>query len=465
MTTPTPKKPALRLSIAAASWDWPARRPSSGRAPGRRLDQRHSRLAPADDPDERLRDRRRDAARRADDLPDAQRPLLRPPSLEPDVPVAQGMGLDVDGEVERPLRLSAQDLRRMPRTEVTCVLQCAGNGRGLFEPPVPGVQWKYGAVGNARWTGVRVRDILERAGLKAGARHLHTFGTDKPPVKVPPFHRSIEIEKVLADAIVADEMNGEPLPAPHGGPARLVVPGWAGEHWMKWLDRLSAQPEAQKGFYMETAYRYPKEPGAPGVVIPAAEMRSVTELFVKSCITEAPARARAGVSAVSARVRVLRSARRREGRGDRRRRRDLAAGGARPAARPVGLAALVVSLGPLGAGSAHALGAGDGQPGRRPAEGRAVEPERIPPQRLALRGGRGDGVRRARAVIAAAPVSCSFSSAASGPRKPRRSARARRRRRRRGRARPTSIRSSRSSGRGSPRCRRAPARRPRTPPA
>jgi sulfite oxidase len=210
----------------------------------------------------------------------------------------RGWTLTVDGDVERPLRLSAADLRRMPRTEVTCVLQCAGNGRGLFEPSVPGVQWKYGAVGNARWGGVRVRDILDRAGLKAEARHLHSFGTDKPPVHVPPFHRSIEIEKVLADAIVADEMNGEPLPAPHGGPARLVVPGWAGVHWMKWLDRLSAQPEAQKGFYMETAYRYPEKPGEPGAPVPPEGMRPVTELFVKSSITVAPERARVGMPVV-----------------------------------------------------------------------------------------------------------------------------------------------------------------------
>ncbi|MEP7132670.1 MAG: sulfite oxidase, partial [Acidobacteriota bacterium] len=204
--------------------------------------------------------------------------------------------LTIDGEVERPLRLTAQDLRGLPRTSVTCVLQCAGNGRGLFQPSIPGVQWKYGAVGNARWGGVRLRDLLDRAGLKATGKHLHTFGSDKPPVRVPPFHRSIEMEKVLADAIIADEMNGEPLPALHGGPARLVVPGWAGDHWMKWLERLSVQPEPQKGFYMETAYRYPKELGAPGVVISAPEMRPVTELFVKSNVTEAPARARVGAN-------------------------------------------------------------------------------------------------------------------------------------------------------------------------
>ncbi|MDQ2870459.1 MAG: sulfite oxidase [Acidobacteriota bacterium] len=210
----------------------------------------------------------------------------------------KGWTLTVDGEVERPLRLTAEDLRRLPRTSVTCVLQCAGNGRGLYQPFVPGVQWKYGAVGNARWTGVRVRDLLEQAGVKAAGRHVHTFGSDKPPVRTPPFFRSVEIEKVMADAIVADEMNGEPLPALHGGPARLVVPGWAGEHWTKWLERLSVAPESQKGFYMETAYRYPKVLGAPGVPVPPAETRPVTELFVKSNVTDAPARARVGSPAI-----------------------------------------------------------------------------------------------------------------------------------------------------------------------
>ena len=207
---------------------------------------------------------------------------------------ARRWALTVNGEVERPMRLTLADLKKMPRASATCVLQCAGNGRGLYKPVVPGVQWKYGAVGNARWTGVRVKELLDRAGLKASARHLHTSGADKPPGKVPPFNRSIEIEKALEDGLVAYEMNGEPLAALHGAPARLVVPGWAGDHWMKWITSLSAQPEPQKGFYMETAYKYPKEPGAPGVAFKPDEMRPVTELFVKSNITEAPSRARAG---------------------------------------------------------------------------------------------------------------------------------------------------------------------------
>lgn len=212
----------------------------------------------------------------------------------PTYPNVRRWSLTVDGEVERPLRLTLGELKKMPRASATCVLQCAGNGRALYKPIIPGVQWKYGAVGNARWAGVRIRDLLNRAGVKASARHVHTFGSDKPPQKTPPFHRSVEIEKLLEDGIVAYEMNGEPLASLHGAPARLVVPGWAGDHWMKWLERLSAQPEPQRGFYMETAYKYPKQPGEPGVAFKPDEMRVLTELFVKSNITEAPPRAKAG---------------------------------------------------------------------------------------------------------------------------------------------------------------------------
>src|SRR5258706_13880913 len=114
----------------------------------------------------------------------------------PSYPNVNRWTLAVDGEVERPLRLTLAELKRMPRASATCVLQCAGNGRALYKPVVPGVQWRYGAVGNARWTGVRVRDLMSRAGLKAGARHIHTFGADKPPVKTPPVHPSVEIEKL-----------------------------------------------------------------------------------------------------------------------------------------------------------------------------------------------------------------------------------------------------------------------------
>jgi DMSO/TMAO reductase YedYZ molybdopterin-dependent catalytic subunit len=215
----------------------------------------------------------------------------------PVMPDPATWALTVDGEVTTPLRLSLTELKGMPKTTATCVLQCAGNGRALYRPIVPGVQWKYGAVGNARWTGVRVKDVLERAGVRGTGRHLHTYGTDTPPGKVPPFHRSVEMEKVMSEGIIAYEMNGEPLPALHGGPARLVVPGWAGDHWMKWVARLSPQPQPQTGFYVDVAYRYPNEPGEPGVPKKPDEMHPVTELFVKSNITQAPSKVRMGSTA------------------------------------------------------------------------------------------------------------------------------------------------------------------------
>lgn len=187
---------------------------------------------------------------------------------------------------------SMAELRKLPRAEATCVLMCAGNGRALHQPVLPGVQWQYGAVGNARWTGVRLRDVLERAGIPKGAKHVHLFGSDDPPGKVPPFHRSIELEKALDDCILAFEMNGAALPAQHGAPLRLVAPGWAGDHWMKWLVRMELHAEPQKGFYMDTAYRWPNEPGEPGVAFKPEEMHPVTELHVKSNITTAPRTAR-----------------------------------------------------------------------------------------------------------------------------------------------------------------------------
>ena len=213
----------------------------------------------------------------------------------PRMPDLKKWRLKVDGDIEHANELSLSDLKRMPHSEVTCVLMCAGNGRAFHQPNVPGVQWRFGAVGNATWRGVRVRDVLARAGVHDTAKHLHVSGSDDPPRNVPPFHRSIEMTKAMDDAILAWEMNGVALPPQHGAPLRLVVPGWAGDHWMKWITRIAPDPEPMKGFYMETAYRYPLHPGEPGVAFKPDEMSPVTDLFVKSNITTAPKRARAGV--------------------------------------------------------------------------------------------------------------------------------------------------------------------------
>jgi sulfite oxidase len=151
---------------------------------------------------------------------------------------------------------------------------------------VPGVQWVHGAVGQAAWTGVRLKDLLERAGIAEGAAHVGLEGTDVPPKPtVPAFHRSIPLERAVdPTTIVALRMNGERLSHAHGAPFRLVVPGWAGDHWMKWLRTIRLQQEEATGFYMQTAYRLPKTPVAPGTAVKPEDTISLTTFPVKSTI-------------------------------------------------------------------------------------------------------------------------------------------------------------------------------------
>jgi DMSO/TMAO reductase YedYZ molybdopterin-dependent catalytic subunit len=168
--------------------------------------------------------------------------------------------LSVGGDGARSaLTLSLDELRRMPAVEVAAVCQCAGNRRGLFNPHVPGVQWGYGAMGCARWKGVRLKDVLDRAGLKSEAMEIVLAGTDKGPVdKTPPFIKSIPVWKAVEDTtLVAYEMNGQPLPHWNGFPARIVVPGWTATYWMKHVARIEATMKPFDGFWMKSAYRIP----------------------------------------------------------------------------------------------------------------------------------------------------------------------------------------------------------------
>jgi len=129
--------------------------------------------------------------------------------------------LTVVGEVEHPLALTLTEFKKLTVATVTNTLECAGNGRAFYQPHVPGVQWQRGAVGTARYTGPRLRDILMRAGLKASAKHVAFKGLDEPPSKVPPFIRSIPIEKALdPETLLATQMNGAPLLKHHGYPVR-----------------------------------------------------------------------------------------------------------------------------------------------------------------------------------------------------------------------------------------------------
>src|SRR5215470_28598 len=138
---------------------------------------------------------------------------------------ARGWRLSVGGAGSA-LSLSLDELRQMPAVEVTAVCQCSGNRRGLFDPHVPGVQWGYGAMGCARWRGVRLKDVLDRVGLKREALEIVLAGTDKGAFdKTPPFIKSIPVWKAVEDTtLVAYEMNGQPLPHWNGFPARIVVP-------------------------------------------------------------------------------------------------------------------------------------------------------------------------------------------------------------------------------------------------
>ena len=194
--------------------------------------------------------------------------------------------LSVTGLVGKPLALTLAELAKMKQTTIEAVLQCAGNGRGLFKPRVPGVQWKYGAMGNAEWTGVRLAEVLKAAGVTKDAKHLQLRGADKPVVgQTPPFIRGIPIEKALhPDTLIALKMNGKPLSPLHGFPARLVVPGWVGDDWIKWLTEIDVRAGEAQGFFYDTGYRFPSPPGKPGEAVPPANMQVMTKHPVKSLI-------------------------------------------------------------------------------------------------------------------------------------------------------------------------------------
>jgi DMSO/TMAO reductase YedYZ molybdopterin-dependent catalytic subunit len=193
--------------------------------------------------------------------------------------------LRVDGLVERELTLDMDGLKKLPRAEHVAVLECAGNGRSFYEPRVAGSQWRYGAVGNARWTGVRLADLLKQAGIHPGAKNILFNGADVPMGKVPDFVRTIPLEKAMhPDTLLAFEMNGAPLPASHGFPLRLVAPGWAGDSWVKWVTNISVLDREYDGFFMKTAYRRPVRTVTPGAAVDPAAMVPVTAIRPKSVI-------------------------------------------------------------------------------------------------------------------------------------------------------------------------------------
>jgi len=193
--------------------------------------------------------------------------------------------LAVEGEVGSPVTFTMEELRKLPSVELVSVVECAGNGRSFSNPPVPGLQWSNGSVGNARWRGVRLADVLKRAGIKDSGREVLFNGADVPIGTMQDFRRSIPVKKALdPNTLLAYEMNGVILPVKHGFPLRVIAPGWASDSWVKWLTNVTVLDKEFDGFWMKSAYRKPDRPIAPGSAMAPEKMVPVTSLRVKSVI-------------------------------------------------------------------------------------------------------------------------------------------------------------------------------------
>jgi DMSO/TMAO reductase YedYZ molybdopterin-dependent catalytic subunit len=206
--------------------------------------------------------------------------MFEPPKFD-----AKAWKLTISGEIEKPLTLTLADLEKISVHSVTNTMECAGNGRSGHSPKVPGIQWGKGAVGNAKFSGPSLRTLIERAGVKNTGKHVQFRGLDQVPGKVPPFVRSIPIEKAMdGDTLIATYMNGAALTAHHGFPARAVTPGWAGAASCKWLTEITVLDKPAEGNFMSPGYRMPNTPVTPGEPVKPEDMHSVTALTVKSTI-------------------------------------------------------------------------------------------------------------------------------------------------------------------------------------
>jgi len=192
--------------------------------------------------------------------------------------------------LQTPRTYTLDELRKdFAPVEITAVCQCSGNRRGLFVPHVAGVEWGVGAMGNAVWRGVRLKDLLNRSGLKAGAVEIVFNGADTAPLdKTPDFVKSLPVEIALDDnTLIAFAMNGQPLPPLNGFPARLVVPGWTGTYWVKAVVGINAVSTPESNFWMKTAYRLPRGryPGYAFKSQQAETTEPITTMVTNSLIT------------------------------------------------------------------------------------------------------------------------------------------------------------------------------------
>lgn len=206
-----------------------------------------------------------------------------PLSIDPDT-----FAVEIKGKVDKPTKLSLQELKQLDAIEVVAVNQCSGNSRGFFNPRVAGGQLANGAMGNARWRGVPLKTVLDKAGVQRGARQVTFGGLDEPiSDKTPDFIKALDIDHARdGEVMLAYAMNGQDLPVLNGFPLRLVVPGYYGTYWVKHLNDINVIDDVFEGFWMKTAYRIPDNacacvaPGtAPKATIP------INRFDVRSFIT------------------------------------------------------------------------------------------------------------------------------------------------------------------------------------
>lgn len=185
--------------------------------------------------------------------------------------------ISIKGSVNNPLSLSLDDLRKFDGKKVVAVLQCSGNSRGFSNPRVGGGQSANGAMGNAQWTGVPLKAILDKAGLKGSAKQVTFNGIDKPVLEATPdFAKALDVDHAIdGEVMIAYEMNGKPLPVLNGFPVRLIVPGYYGTYWVKHVNDINVIDDVLNNFWMNPAYRIPDNdcacvpPGTkPGATVP-----------------------------------------------------------------------------------------------------------------------------------------------------------------------------------------------------
>ncbi len=177
----------------------------------------------------------------------------------PDIPthLDDSFKIKVGGLVKKELNLTVKDLKNnFKPVEVTAVVQCGGNSRSAFDPMPGGIQWGSGATGCAKWKGVRLIDVLKRAGLQNGAEWITFNGAEKPAYdKTPDFVRELELSEIKDNVIIAYEMNGEDLPYLNGFPVRLIVPGYYSDSWVKMLSEITVYDKYKHLFFMDKGYR------------------------------------------------------------------------------------------------------------------------------------------------------------------------------------------------------------------